>query len=482
MLCCAHLCYRPHVRRFVRQFLLPTFATAAILALTLAPAPAQDIAGANQVVPTQQRPLPQVLSTKASLAALAPKIPKLLPGHVVIPASNVLPPGEAGKQMHTNYRIFVPNVALPSTSYPPYSGYLYETPESIACLYNIVTQVTGCNPNATVNVPNGGSQSIAIVDAYDNPTVAGDLAYFSDQMGIPFSPSQFHIVYANGTQPAVDDTGGWEQEAALDVEWAHAMAPNATIYLVEAASNADYDLYFAVEVASNLVQCGKSGVCPAGSSGKGEVSMSWGGAEYSTETSDDVYFLGNNVVFLAAAGDTDVVEFPASSPNVMGVGGTTVARNLSTGVLLSEDVWQDTGGGASLYEPLPSSQAPLGGVPRHTPDVSADGDPETGIWVYSSFPYEGFWGSSNWYIIGGTSASVQIWAGILNASSTFNGAFAASTAKELTLMYNEEVTANYANYFKDVTYGNCYSYRGHFAGAKYDLCSGIGVPNTYAGK
>ena len=234
--------------------------------------------------------------------------------------------------MHTNYRIFVPNVALPSTSYPPYNGYLYETPESIACVYNLVTQVSGCNPNTAVIAPNGGSQSIAIVDAYDNPTVAGDLAYFSDQMGIPFSPSQFQIVYATGSQPAVDDTGGWEQEAALDVEWAHAMAPKANIYLVEAPSNSDYDLYFAVQVASNLVQCGKSGPCPSGSTGKGEVSMSWGGEEYSTEQSDDVYFHRKQCRLPGRApAITDVVEYPAASVNVIGVGGTTLARNLSTG-------------------------------------------------------------------------------------------------------------------------------------------------------
>ena len=88
------------------------------------------------------------------------------------------------------------------------------------------------------------------------------------------------MVYASGTKPPLDSSGGWEIEEALDVEYAHAMAPNAKIYLVEANSNSFSDLFVAVKVASNLIACGQTATCPSGSTGKGEVSMSWGGSEF----------------------------------------------------------------------------------------------------------------------------------------------------------------------------------------------------------
>ena len=126
-------------------------------------------------------------------------------------------------------------------------------------------------------VPTGGTKSIAIVDAYDDPFAGPDLAYFSAQMGIPFEPSKFQVVYEDGTPPAVDETGGWELEEALDTEYAHAIAPGATLYLVEADSPEDFDLFTSVVIASNLVRCGKTTTCPTTATGTGEVSMSWGG-------------------------------------------------------------------------------------------------------------------------------------------------------------------------------------------------------------
>lgn len=466
---CVYLSHKAGVCRLVRLALLPTIVAAAALTLFVSPARSQ-----------------QARSAKAYLAQREGRPPKLLKGHVAAAISNVVAKEDVGKKMHTNLRLFIPDVGLPTISYPPYNGYAYETPESIACLYGLVTSIAGCNPNTAVNIPAGGSQTIAIVDAFHSPTAAADLAYFSDQMGLPFKPSQFQIVYASGMQPPVDYYGGWELEAALDVQWAHAMAPNAKIYLVEANSNYDTDLMQAVIVATNLIRCGSSSssttACPSTATGKGEVSMSWGGGEFSGQTAFDTYFNKPNVVFLAAAGDGAGPIYPATSPNVISVGGTSIARNLGTGNFVQEVVWQDTGSGPSAVETKPTYQSMLTGTKRWTPDVAAVSDPETGVWVYNSFPYDGYYYDSNWWIVGGTSAATPIWAGIINAASTKNGAFAASSTAELTKLYADMTGTAYASQFRDITYGNCYFYRGYFAGTKYDACTGIGAPYSYSGK
>ncbi|MGA8231527.1 MAG: hypothetical protein WB795_08605, partial [Candidatus Acidiferrales bacterium] len=136
----------------------------------------------------------------------------------------------------------------------------------------------GCNPNNTTENPTGGGNAIAVVDAYDYPTAASDLSTFSAQFGLP--AANFTVVYASGTRPSPDPTGGWELEEALDIEWSHAIAPKAKIFLVEAASNSNTDLLTGVAVASKLVA----------ENGGGEVSMSWGEGEFSGETAYDNNF------------------------------------------------------------------------------------------------------------------------------------------------------------------------------------------------
>src|SRR6185437_1845139 len=117
----------------------------------------------------------------------------------------------------------------------PGSG--WETPASVACIYKMVTQVTGCRISQASTLPVGKSGTIAIVDAYDYPTAANDLATFSSYFGLP--AANFSVTYASGSKPTVDSTGGWELEEALDIEWAHAMNPQARIILVEASSNSN---------------------------------------------------------------------------------------------------------------------------------------------------------------------------------------------------------------------------------------------------
>ena len=281
----------------------------------------------------------------------------------------------------------------------------------------------------------------------------------------------------------MDDTGGWELEESLDIEYAHAMAPKATVYLVEANSSSFADLLTGVQVATSLVQCGKTSACPAGASGKGEVSMSWGGAEFAGENTLDPYFTGTNVVYLAAAGDSPGVIYPSASPNVISVGGTTTARSWINGNLIQEIAWSDAGGGLSSYEPAPGYQSALSSMnfgARSTPDVSAIANPNSGVWIYDSFTYEGIDNPSNWWTVGGTSVATPVWAGILNAASTANGKFAASSVAELTKMYADY--ANWTNYnagFWDITYGACNLYSGSFSVRGYDLCTGLGSPKGF---
>src|SRR5690348_14149517 len=174
-------------------------------------------------------------------------------GHVETPESSIEQPEHHGLRAHTNYKMFVPNAGMASAqtslreepaqaSGPPYAGYFYETPASLGCVYQLVLpRAAGCNPNTVTANPSGGSRAIAIVDAYHYPTAMSDLRAFSNQFQLPLPTSaNFQVVYANGRQPPVN--ANWNIEAALDIQWAHAMAPNAKIYLVEAASNNFSDL------------------------------------------------------------------------------------------------------------------------------------------------------------------------------------------------------------------------------------------------
>lgn len=441
--------------------------------------------------------LAQEVADSSALAIAPVKRPAIMPGTLVIPASTHILPTDKGKRAHTNLRFIVPTVESPLEA-PPYSGYAYETPASLACVYQLVTPVAGCNPNTLTVDASGGSQTIAIVDAYDDPNAAPDLAYFSDLFGLPFNFAKFNVVYENNTQPLTDSTGGWELEESLDIEYAHAMAPNAKLYLVEAQSNSFTDLFTAVKIATNLVVCGNTeyntttltyGTCPTGSTGKGEVSMSWGGQEFAAETTYDSNLNVPNVVFVASTGDAAGTIWPGTSPNVVAAGGTSNARSLATGNLIEQIAWSDAGSGVSVYEPIPAYQSgnasvkALAGTHRATPDISADANPNTGVWVYDSFPYGGFWYPSNWWIVGGTSVAAPTITGIINASETKSGVFAASTAAELTAVYKELATATtYAADFTDVNYGACNFYSSSFSGAGYDLCTGLGTPKGLAGK
>ncbi|MBV8458917.1 MAG: S53 family peptidase [Acetobacteraceae bacterium] len=384
-------------------------------------------------------------------------------GHVETPESSIEQPEHHGHRAHTNYKMFVPNAggmsgaqgssleAPSQTGGPPYPGYFYETPASLACVYQLVSLVPGCNPNAVNTPPSGGSRAIAIVDAYHYSTAMHDLQVFSAQFGL-LQPN-LQVVFANGRQPPVN--ANWNVEEALDIEWAHAMAPNAKIYLVEAASSSFSDLLKAVSVANSLV----------GAAGGGEVSMSWGGSEFSAETSYDPYFTRSGVVYFASSGDSPGVDWPSTSPNVVSVGGTSISRNPMTGNFQEELAWQSGGGGPSVYETRPSYQntiMAIVGNQRGTPDAAADADPSTGVWVYA-YPY--------WYIVGGTSVAAPVWAGIVNAAASFSS----SSKAELMTIYTSQGET-------DITAGSCGPNQGYMAKGGWDFCTGLGSPLGKSGK
>jgi len=388
---------------------------------------------------------------------------------VIVPSSSIEKPEDVGKRAHTNVRwlsngsfegSISPQVAFGHEAPPPGQGdQVGEYPASLGCVYNLVSpRVPGCNfYTASVN-PTGGSKAIAIVDAYDAPNAASDLAYFSSWFGLPVpSSSTFQVVYASGTEPAYD--AGWEVEESLDVQWAHAMAPNAKIYLVEAASNSFSDLYYAVSVASTLVAA----------AGGGEVSMSWGASEFSGEDSYDSYFQTSGVVYFAATGDAPGTSYPSASPYVVAVGGTSVGRNPATGLFRHETSWSEAGGGLSPYVSRPSYQNSIVGIvgpSRGVPDVSAIANPETPVWVYISD--QGGWGT-----VGGTSVATPVMAGIVNSA----GSFSKSTLKELQKIYNPLNI-----YFFDITQGYCGPYAIYVPGPGWDFCTGKGSPRTKLGK
>jgi kumamolisin len=396
----------------------------------------------------------------AAFRALDPaaELEMLADGAILItPSSSFLRPG-AGT-VHTNLHLFHPADGLPTASpatnpAPPFAGNYNETPASIACIYALVTPVTGCNPQTVFTLPSGGTRTIAIVDAYHAPNAFADLKVFSTNFGLPLpNDSNFQVVYASPagttalTPPPYDS--GWEMEISLDIQWAHAMAPGANILLVEAASSNLSDMFAAVRLASALVS----------TSGGGQVSNSWGSSEAPNESGSDLTFGTSGVVYFVAAGDSPGTSYPAVSPNVVAVGGTTISRNRTTGNFVSQSAWSSGGGGPSRYEKRPSYQSSVSkivGNARGTPDVSAVADPNSGVWIYDS-------NAGGWIVVGGTSVATPVVAGITN----LKGAFRLTSNEELTYIYGNQ------SLYTDVTTGNC---RTHRAMAHFDLCTGVGVP------
>ncbi len=309
---------------------------------------------------------------------------------------------------------------------------------SPATIKDVYSFPTGSTP--------GQSQTIAIVDAYDDPTAANDLAVFSTQFGLPDCTTAtgcFTKVNQQGGSKLPRANAGWALEISLDIEWAHAIAPGAKILLVE-ANSANFSDLTTAEVYANTHAS--------------YVSNSWGGSEFSGETSDDAYFSHTGVSTFVAAGDAGLpAEYPSSSPNVISVGGTTL--NFSHGTFSSETGWSKGGGGCSSYEKATTAQSGFSGYAhvscngyRATPDVALDADPQSGVSVYDSTKYQG---RSGWEVVGGTSAATPMWA----ARSADSG-----SVVNAALVYGTSIT------YRDITVGN----NGAPCLVGFDLCSGRG--------
>lgn len=329
----------------------------------------------------------------------------------------------------------------------------------------------GFNLLSLTSGSNGTGQTIAIVDAYDAPTIRGDLQAFDRAFGLPDPPSLTIMSQTGsttrlpGTDPSSNKQSNWEVEEALDVEWAHALAPGAKIVLVEANSASYSDLMTAVTTAANLP-------------GVSVVSMSWGGGEFASETAYDSIFTTpsghQGITFVASSGDGGQPGgFPAYSPNVLAVGGTKLTIG-SSGNYVSESAWSLSGGGISTVEAQPSYQR---GVVTQTttkraiPDVAFDADPNSGVAIYDSFS---FGSSTPWATIGGTSLSAPAWAAVISIADQAraqNGlGMLDGRSQTLPMLYQLEQSNPGA--FHDITTGN----NGFAARTGYDLVTGLGTP------
>lgn len=248
----------------------------------------------------------------------------------------------------------------------------------------------------------GTGQTIAIITAYDHPSIAADLATFNSAFSLPAPPS-FKKVSQTGTTTGLPvPNQSWALETSLDVEWAHALAPKANILLVEAKTAGYTDMMAALSWASKQT-------------GVSVISNSWGSAEFSTQTSFDNYCKLAKALCVFSTGDNgNPGSYPAYNPYVLAVGGTTLTLSIDGSgntVINSETAWSGSGGGVSTYEARPSYQSSVntytkrGGV-----DVSYAADPATGFPVYDSYGYNG---QTGWFQMGGTSAGAPQWAAIL---------------------------------------------------------------------
>ncbi|MGW2958306.1 putative Ig domain-containing protein [Streptomyces sp. NPDC001220] len=320
------------------------------------------------------------------------------------------------------------------------------------------------NLHSAYNLPSTGGSglTVAVVDAYNDPNAASDLATYRSQYGLSACTK------ANGCFKQVSQTGsttslptndtGWAGEEALDIDMVSAVCPNCNIILVEANSATDSDLGTAENEAVAL--------------GAKFVSNSWGGSESSSQTSEDTsYFKHPGVAITVSSGDSAYgAEYPATSQYVTAVGGTALSTSSGTRGW-TESVWktsstEGTGSGCSAYDAKPSWQTDTGCSKRMESDVSAVADPATGVAVYDTY------GGSGWAVYGGTSASSPIIAGVYALAGT-------PGSSDYPAKYPYSHTGN----LYDVTSGNNGSCSPSYfctAGTGYDGPTGWGTPNGTA--
>ena len=255
----------------------------------------------------------------------------------------------------------------------------------------------------------GSGQTVAIIDAYDDPTAEADLAVYRQQYGLPSCTT------ANGCFSKVDQQGGtdyppanadWDGEISLDLDMVSAVTPEAHILLVEADDDSSTSLAGSVDEA---VALGAKFV--SNSYGSDYTSAPGSGEDPSDTTTMDAYYDHPGVAVIASAGDSGYgVGYPAASQYVTSVGGTSLTRDPGSARGWSETAWSGTGSGCSLYEPKPAFQHDSGCAMRSVADVSAVADPNTGVAVYED--------GIGWGVYGGTSVASPVIAGVYADAGT----------------------------------------------------------------
>ncbi|MGI8587412.1 MAG: S53 family peptidase [Chloroflexia bacterium] len=302
----------------------------------------------------------------------------------------------------------------------------------------------------------GSGQTVAIVDAYNDPKAESDLGVYRAQYGLPACTTAngcFRKVDQNGGTTYPRGNSGWGQEISLDLDMVSAICPNCHILLVEAKTSSLTNLGTAVNTAARL--------------GANAISNSYGGGESSSDTSyDNTYFNHPGIAITVSSGDNGYgVQYPAASQYVTAVGGTSLIRNGSSRGW-GETVWNGAGSGCSTYDPKPNWQHDSGCSRRTVADVAAVADPNTGVAVYDTYS------SSGWLVFGGTSVASPIIGSVYalagNSSSVVYGSYSYSHTGSLF----------------DVTSGSNGSCGGSYlctGKTGYDGPTGNGTPNGTGG-
>jgi subtilase family serine protease len=424
-----------------------------------------------------------------SLAMIGIALATFAPGSRVLSAQA---PGRDGYHADPPRTLFASAAAGLPQAFPTPSqcvaafGLACYTPQLMRAAYNVPPEWTGLG------------QTIIIVDAYGSPTVREDLEIFSQTFGLP--APQLDIVYPGGA-PSFNprqhhDEAGWAFETSLDVQWAHAIAPDAKVVLVVAANNAGNVLNNAQKYAVDH----QLGQVMSLSFGSDEAAIKGQGAANNVQISQahDVYMAAKaaKITVFASSGDGGATDgypftnasFPASDPLVTSVGGTNLFIT-DTGDYMNETVWNDgdpslcpfgcifgpfgaTGGARSTRFPAPAFQQPS--AVRQTSDVAYNGSVYTAVLVYVGFLDAS---QNGLYFVGGTSAGAPQWAAITAIVNQANGSSQGYLNPALYAIAGNP--ANYAQAFHDVTIGNNAFFGPGFAARPgYDLPTGLGSPNV----
>jgi subtilase family serine protease len=326
--------------------------------------------------------------------------------------------------------------------------------------YNVsqINEIYGYNKLSYGEVQNGPEINICIIIAYSYPNLQSDLDEFCSLSNIPSTTLNIVTV-----KPNTVSSQDWIVEICLDTQWAHAICPYAKITVVEAASASLSDLLDAIQTANNLTP--KPNI----------VNMSWGFPEFPQSTDIDIF--DPTILYIAASGDDNYLQWPSTSPNVLCVSATTLITNNNT--FVGETTWSNNGCGPSVYFPIPNYQKNnvknITGNNRLCSDISIDGNPITGCYIYSQGEY---------FIVGGTSLSAPIIAGtmaiifyqrLLNNNSLYDSNQNSKDGIQNILYNLLGNNINIYNYiFYDVTKGNSGIYQ---SGLQYDYPTGLGSPN-----